>query len=88
MVGLRCEGMIFAKQLQYIIFFIFFSSEILGALISVIIIWVLVGILVLEASKRAYTMDFEVDVDKMLIISCIGVFINVMYENDIFLIFS
>lgn len=53
-------------------------SEVLGAVISVLIIWVLTGVLVYAAIQRVITMDFEVDADIMIIISAIGVIMNIM----------
>ena len=53
-------------------------SEVVGAVISVLIIWVLTGVLVYEAVLRCIHRDFEIDADIMLITACIGVFVNVL----------
>lgn len=50
----------------------------LGAVISVLIIWVITGILVYAAIQRIITMDFEVEADTMIIVAAIGVVINIM----------
>ena len=53
-------------------------AEVIGAVVSVFIIWVLTGILFYEAVQRVIYQDFEVDADIMLITACVGVYVNVM----------
>ncbi|CAL4112296.1 unnamed protein product, partial [Meganyctiphanes norvegica] len=53
-------------------------AEVLGALMSVLIIWVITGILVYAAVERVISMDFEVEADTMIIISALGVVINII----------
>lgn len=55
-----------------------FITEVLGAVISVLIIWVITGILVYAAIQRVISMDFEVEGDTMIIVSALGVVINIM----------
>ena len=45
---------------------------------SVLIIWVVTGVLVYEAIMRCIHQDFEIDADVMLITACAGVFVNVL----------
>ncbi|KAL5509429.1 hypothetical protein EMCRGX_G004802 [Ephydatia muelleri] len=52
-------------------------AEVVGAVISVLIIWVLTGVLVYEAILRIINQDYEIDADIMLITACAGVFVNV-----------
>ena len=47
-------------------------------MISVLIIWLLTGVLVYEAVRRVIDQSFEVDADIMLITACVGVFVNVL----------
>lgn len=55
----------------------------LGAVISVLLIWVITGILVYAAILRITTMDFEVESDTMIIVAAIGVVINIMWVMGI-----
>lgn len=52
--------------------------EILGAVVSVLGIWLLTGILVYLATLRLIDTSFEIDADTMIIISTIGVGINIV----------
>ena len=54
------------------------STEVVGAVVSVLIIWVLTGVLVYEAVLRVIHQTFEVDANIMLITACVGVFVNVL----------
>jgi len=58
--------------------FILISAEVVGAVVSVLIIWVLTGVLVYEAVLRCIRQEFEVDANIMLITACVGVFVNVL----------
>lgn len=51
----------------------------MGALVSVLIIWVLTGVLVYEAIIRVKEMDFDLHPTIMLITSGVGVLVNIMY---------
>ncbi|XP_045625365.1 proton-coupled zinc antiporter SLC30A2 isoform X2 [Procambarus clarkii] len=53
-------------------------AEVLGAVISVLIIWVITGILVYAAIQRVISMEFEVEADTMIIVSALGVVINII----------
>uniref|UniRef100_A0A1I7YH20 Zinc transporter 2 n=1 Tax=Steinernema glaseri TaxID=37863 RepID=A0A1I7YH20_9BILA len=53
-------------------------AEILGALMSILIIWVLTGILLYMAIIRVVRNDLEVDADMMLITAGIGVIFNIV----------
>lgn len=53
-------------------------AEILGAVLSVIGIWILTGVLVYLAIVRLMNANFDIDADTMIIVSTIGVFINIM----------
>ncbi|MPC27862.1 Zinc transporter 2 [Portunus trituberculatus] len=53
-------------------------AEVLGAVVSVLIIWVITGILVYAAVQRVITMDFEVEADTMIIVAGLGVVINII----------
>ena len=53
-------------------------TEVLGAVVSVLIIWVVTGVLVYEAIKRCIYRDFEIEADVMLITAGAGVFVNIL----------
>ena len=52
--------------------------EVLGALVSVLVIWVLTGVLVYLAIQRILTQDFEINGDVMLITAGVGLGVNIM----------
>ncbi len=54
------------------------SIEVIGAIVSVLIIWLVTGVLCYEAVKRIIADDIEIDADIMLITACVGVFVNVL----------
>ncbi|KAK7022714.1 hypothetical protein SK128_001180, partial [Halocaridina rubra] len=51
---------------------------ILGAVISVLIIWVITAILVYAAIQRVTSMTFTVEADIMIIVSALGVVMNII----------
>lgn len=55
-----------------------YRAEVIGALTSVLMIWVVTGILVYMAVQRCITQDFEVDAKIMLITSFLAIVVNVM----------
>ena len=52
--------------------------EVMGAVISVLIIWLVTGILVYEGIQRVIHQDFVIEADIMLIISTAGLYVNVL----------
>ena len=54
------------------------TTEVLGAVVSVLLIWVVTGVLLYEAIRRFITRDFEIDANVMLITTGAGVFVNVL----------
>lgn len=56
----------------------FLFAEVIGALTSVLMIWVVTGVLVYMAIQRLITKEFDVDAKIMLITSGIGVAINLI----------
>ena len=54
-----------------------YRAEVIGALTSVLLIWVVTGILVYMAIERLTTGNFEVNATIMLITSGIGVLVNI-----------
>ena len=50
----------------------------LGALVSVLIIWVLTGVLVFLAVQRVMTKEFDIDADIMLITAGVGLGVNIL----------
>ncbi|PSN42410.1 Zinc transporter 2 [Blattella germanica] len=55
-----------------------YRAEVIGALTSVLMIWVVTGILVYLAVQRVITRDFEIESTSMLITSAIGVLVNIV----------
>uniref|UniRef100_A0A1B6D8E9 Zinc transporter 2 n=1 Tax=Clastoptera arizonana TaxID=38151 RepID=A0A1B6D8E9_9HEMI len=55
-----------------------YRAEVIGALTSVLTIWVVTGILVYLAIERIIHRDFEIDAVIMLITSGIGVLVNII----------
>lgn len=53
-------------------------AEVLGAIVSVLMIWVVTGILVYLAVQRIITADYEIDATVMLITSGVGVLVNIV----------
>lgn len=56
----------------------FHRAEVIGALTSVVLIWVVTAFLVYLAIQRTISLDFELDADIMLISSGFGILVNVM----------
>lgn len=55
-----------------------YRAEVIGALTSVLMIWLITAILVYMAIQRCITQDFEVDAKIMLITSFIAIVVNLM----------
>lgn len=53
------------------------SAEILGAVFSVLIIWILTGILIYMAIDRIVHQDYDIDAGTMIIVSSVGVAMNI-----------
>ena len=53
-------------------------AEVIGATVSVLLIWVVTGILVYVAVERIINKSYEIDAFIMLITSGIGVLVNIM----------
>ena len=60
------------------IFILFFLPEVLSAMISVLLVYILMGFLLYEAVQRTIHMKYEINGDIMLITAAIGVAVNVM----------
>ncbi|EDW89826.1 zinc transporter 2-like [Drosophila yakuba] len=52
--------------------------EVIGALASILGIWFVTTLLVVVAVQRIYSQDFELNADMMMLISGIGIFINIV----------
>lgn len=53
-------------------------AEIVGAIASILGIWILTTTLVLMALQRLCTNDYELDANSMMTISFIGILINIV----------
>jgi solute carrier family 30 (zinc transporter), member 2 len=56
----------------------FHRAEVIGALVSVLMIWVVTAVLVYIAVLRTINLDFELDSGIMLLSSGFGILVNVM----------
>ena len=56
----------------------FSRSEVIGALFSILIIWILTGVLVYLAVMRVVTMNFEIEPLPMVITASCGVIFNII----------
>lgn len=56
----------------------FHRAEVIGALISVLLIWVVTAVLVYMAVLRTIHLNFELDSEIMLISSGFGILVNVV----------
>ncbi|XP_037866871.1 proton-coupled zinc antiporter SLC30A2 isoform X2 [Bombyx mori] len=55
-----------------------YRAEVIGALTSVLLIWVVTGVLVYLAVQRVLYQDFNIDATVMLITSAVGVAVNLV----------
>lgn len=53
----------------------------MGALISVLLIWVVTGVLVYLAVLRVIQAQYEINATVMLITAAVGVVVNIMYVS-------
>lgn len=56
----------------------FTLTEVLGAIISILGIWILTTFLFYFALNRMLYQDFDIDADTMIIVSLIGIVINIL----------
>uniref|UniRef100_A0A915DPV4 Zinc transporter 2 n=1 Tax=Ditylenchus dipsaci TaxID=166011 RepID=A0A915DPV4_9BILA len=56
----------------------FVRAEMIGALISVFIIWTLTIVLVIFATQRIWNGHYDVDADTMIVTACLGVVFNII----------
>merc|ERR1712080_219763 len=56
----------------------YYRAEVIGAITSVLMIWVVTGVLVAFAVQRCGDQEFEIDVTVMLITSACGVAVNIV----------
>ncbi|XP_077996580.1 proton-coupled zinc antiporter SLC30A2-like [Glandiceps talaboti] len=56
----------------------YYRAEILGAVVSVLIVWILTGVLVYMAILRCIDQSYEINADVMLITAACGVAINIL----------
>lgn len=58
--------------------FSFLFAEVLSAIISVLLVYILMAFLLYEAVQRTIHMDYEINGDIMLITAAVGVAVNLM----------
>lgn len=69
--------MTIAVNLNYSFGFSLFT-EVLGAILSILGIWLLSTFLFYFALNRLIYQDFDIDADAMMIVSAVGIVINIM----------
>lgn len=62
----------------FVCLFFFPVAEVLGAIISIFGIWLLTTFLFYFAVNRLMYQDFNIDADTMMIVSAVGIVINIM----------
>uniref|UniRef100_G3TEJ0 Solute carrier family 30 member 4 n=1 Tax=Loxodonta africana TaxID=9785 RepID=G3TEJ0_LOXAF len=62
----------------YLLFMIGELVEVLSAMISVLLVYILMGFLLYEAVQRTIHMDYEINGDIMLITAAVGVAVNII----------
>lgn len=55
-----------------------YRAEVIGALTSVLLIWVVTGVLVYMAAQRIIYKEYEIDAEIMLITAAVGVGVNIV----------
>ncbi|CAH1403778.1 unnamed protein product [Nezara viridula] len=53
-------------------------AEVLGALLSISVIWILTGIFIYLAVERLVKSDFDIHADAMMVVAAIGICINIV----------
>ena len=56
---------------------VLFAVEVVGALLSVMMIWVVTAALVYLAVERVISQDYEIDASLMIVMAGLSVFFNV-----------
>lgn len=67
-----------ARKPTRIFLFGWHRAEVIGALVSVLTIWVVTGILVYVAVERLIHENYEIETEYMLLTSVFGVIVNLM----------
>ncbi|KAM7343965.1 zinc transporter 41F isoform 2-T6 [Cochliomyia hominivorax] len=57
--------------------------EVMGAIVSILGIWILTATLVLMAIQRIYSNDYDLDANTMMTISGIGILINIINDKNL-----
>ena len=73
-----CQNAYVTTCMLFGIVFTMCIAEVMGALVSVLMIWVVTGVLVYMAVQRVVTGEYEIDATVMLITAGIGVGFNIM----------
>jgi Co/Zn/Cd efflux system component len=55
-----------------------YRAEVVGAMTSILLIWIMTGILVYIAIKRLISGEYEIEAIIMIIMASLGVLINIM----------
>ena len=78
MMSTLCVCLCLCVKDRHIILGVCLYAEVVGAVISVVVIWVVTGILVYLAVLRIINQDYTINVDIMLITAGASVVVNVL----------
>nr|CAI5849834.1 unnamed protein product [Callosobruchus analis] len=56
----------------------YYRAEVVGALLSVLTVWLLAGIFSTLAINRIYNEDYDIDANTMIIIASLGLLVNIV----------
>lgn len=73
-------------EISYCVFCL--VTEVLGALLSVSVIWVLTAVFVFVAVQRIVSGIYEIHSNAMMLVSIFGIFVNIVYVNCFVLLFN
>lgn len=79
---------IYSMSIFCLLVFIWNLTEVLGAIMSIFGIWLLTTFLFYFAFNRLMYQDFDIDADTMMIVSALGIVINIMYVLFIHFVFT
>lgn len=71
------QGLLFAMNARFTVLY-FPILEVISAVLSVALIYILTAILVYEAVLRTVSQEFDIDGDVMLITAAVGVAVNIV----------
>nr|DBA31789.1 TPA: hypothetical protein GDO54_007564 [Pyxicephalus adspersus] len=74
--------------LLYLLFMVAELLEVLSAIISVLLVYILTAFLLYEAVQRTISMDYTINGDVMLITAAVGVAVNLIFHMNVSVLIS